>query len=225
MNAEAPKTKHGDPGLLIVVEGTDGSGRSTQIQLLKQWLECEGYGVMVSEWNSSPLIAPVLREAKERNLLCANTFSLMYASDFAFRLENQVLPALQAGFIVIMDRYTYTAYARDVVRGARPDWVRKLYDYAPEPDIVFYIDIPVKTLMKRIIGTKGFDYYRSGRDIGLSTDFYESFKMYQDKILVEYSKMVEEYKFVTIEGTKSIVENHEEMKKNVQELLDAGFLS
>ena len=143
----------------------------------------------------------------------------MYAADFAFRLENQVIPALEAGFIVLMDRYTYTAYARDVVRGVKPNWVRKLYDYAPVPDMTFYIDIPVKILLKRIIANTGFDYYESGRDIGLSTDFYESFKLYQNKIIDEYNKMIEEYNFIKVNGQDNINTIHEFIKNNVIRLL------
>lgn len=206
-------------GLLIVVEGTDGSGKSTQINILQEWLKCKGYGVKISEWKSSELMAEVIDDAKQRNLFNANTFSLMYASDFAFRLENMVIPALNAGFIVLMDRYSYTAYARDVVRGVEAERVRKLYDYAPKPDLTFYIDIPVKTLLKRIIGTTGFDYYESGRDIGLSTDFYDSFEIYQNKILDEYSKMIDEYNFIKLDGTKSISENADIIKAETEKLL------
>ena len=222
--AKNSKTKHGYNGLLVVIEGTDGSGKSTQIELLKQWLECEAYGVVVSEWKSSELIASVIDEAKQRNLFNANTFSLMYATDFAFRLENTVLSALESGFVVLMDRYTYTAYARDVVRGVKPGRVRKLYNYAPQPDLTFYIDIPVEVLLKRIIATKGFDYYESGKDIGLSTDFYESFRIYQNKILYEYSKMIKEYDFIKIDGTKSIEEIFEKIKTNINKVLKTGIL-
>ena len=213
------KTKHGYKGRLIVIEGTDAAGKSTQIGLLKKYLEYMAYGVQVSEWKSSELIAGVIDDAKERNLFNANTFSLMYAADFAFRLENQVIPALDAGFIVLMDRYTYTAYARDVVRGVKPNWVSKLYDYAPTPDMTFYIDIPVKILLKRIIANTGFDYYESGRDIGLSTDFYESFKLYQNKIIDEYNKMIEEYNFIKVNGQDNINTIHEFIKSNVIRLL------
>jgi len=123
----------------------------------------------------------------------------------------------------LMDRYAYTAYARDVVRGVKPAWVRKLYDYAPAPDMTFYIDIPVKTLLKRIIASKGFDYYESGRDIGLSTDFYESFKIYQNKILEEYSKMIDEYDFIKVDGNDSIENIHNVIKENTIKLLDKNF--
>ncbi|MFH0702064.1 MAG: dTMP kinase [bacterium] len=219
-----PKTKHGHPGLLIVIEGTDGSGRTTQIEKLREWLAIESYGVMVSEWKTSRLLAKVIDKAKERNLLNANTFSLLYASDFADRLENNIIPALKAGLIVLVDRYTYTAYARDVVRGVSPIWVRKLYDFAPKPDIIFYFKMPVDTLLKRIIATSGLDYYESGRDIGLSTDFYESFKLYQRRILAEYSKMVKEYNFITINGTASIDFIQSKMRADVKKLLDAEVI-
>ena len=176
------KTKHGYEGLLIVIEGTDGSGKSTQLELLKKYLQAQSYGVMVSEWKTSRLIADVIDDAKERNLLNATTFSLLYAADFVDRLENQIIPALKSGFIVLLDRYYYTALARDVVRGQDIEWVKNLYDYAPEPDLVFYLDMPVDVLLKRIIGTTGLNYYESGRDIGFSTDFYKSFEIYQQYI-------------------------------------------
>lgn len=168
------KTKNGYDGLLIVIEGTDGSGKSTQIEKLKRWIEDQSYGVMVSEWKTSKFIADAINDAKDRNLLNATTFSLLYAADFADRLEQVIIPALKAGFVVILDRYIYTAYARDVVRGHNIEWLKNLYDYAPEPDMVFYLDVPVEILLKRIIGTTGLDYWESGRDIGLSSDFYKS---------------------------------------------------
>jgi len=218
-------TKHGYPGLLVVIEGTDGSGKTTQLNLLKNWIEKQCYGVIVSEWKSSDLIASVIDTAKERNLLNANTFSLMYASDFAHRLENTIIPALKSGFVVLLDRYTYTAFARDVVRGVKPKWVRKLYDFAPEPDLVFYLEQPVDVLLKRIIASKGLDYYESGRDIGLSTDFYESFKIYQTKILDEYEQMKEKHNFITIDGTQPIETSQQIMREEVAKILATGTLS
>lgn len=218
------KTKHGYDGLLIVIEGTDGSGKSTQLELLKKSLQDQSYGVMVSEWKTSRLIAGVIDEAKDRNLLNATTYSLLYAADFADRLENQIIPALKSGFIVLLDRYFYTALARDVVRGQDIDWVKNLYDYAPEPDLVFYLDMPVDVLLKRIIGTTGLDYYESGRDMGFSTDFYKSFGIYQHKCLEQYQNMKNEYGFINIDGTKSIKSIHATMNKEVQKLLDTGIL-
>lgn len=216
--------KNGHNGLLIVIEGTDGSGKSTQIELLKQWIEDKSYGAMVSEWKTSRLIANVIDDAKDRNLLNATTFSLLYAADFADRLENTIIPALNAGFVVLMDRYKYTAFARDVVRGLDFEWVEKLYDFAPEPDIVFYLDMPVDVLLKRVIGTTGLDYWESGRDIGLSSDFYKSFTIYQDKCLAEYEQMKQDYNFVSIDGTLGVYDIHKIIVERVQNLLDEGKL-
>ena len=214
------KTKHGYDGLLIVIEGTDGSGKSTQIDKLKRWIEDQSYGVMVSEWKTSKFIADAINDAKDRNLLNATTFSLLYAADFADRLEQVIIPALKAGFVVILDRYVYTAYARDVVRGHNIEWLKNLYDYAPEPDMVFYLDVPVEILLKRIIGTTGLDYWESGRDIGLSTDFYKSFQIYQGKCLEAYQKMINEYGFIPIDGTKSPKEIHKKITSHVGNLLE-----
>ena len=179
------KKKHNYEGLLIVIEGTDGSGKSTQLELLKRSIEDQSYGVMVSEWKTSRLIAKVIDDAKDRNLLNATTYSLLYAADFADRLENNIIPALKSGFIVLLDRYYYTALARDVVRGQNIEWVKNLYEYAPEPDLVFYLDMPVDVLLKRIIGTTGLDFYESGRDVGFSTDLYKIYKNYQKKCIEE----------------------------------------
>lgn len=219
------KTKSGYEGLLVVIEGTDGSGKSTQLELLKRSIQDKSYGVMVSEWKTSRLIANVIDDAKERNLLNATTYSLLYAADFADRLENQIIPALKSGFIVLLDRYYYTALARDVVRGQDINWVKNLYDYAPEPDLIFYLDMPVDVLLKRIIGTTGLNYYESGRDVGFSTDFYKSFKIYQQKCLDEYNNMKSEYNFKSIDGTMSIDEIHIIMNDEVQKILDSGILA
>ncbi len=219
------KTKNGYEGLLVVIEGTDGSGKSTQLELLKRSLQDKSYGVMVSEWKTSRLIANVIDDAKDRNLLNATTYSLLYAADFADRLENQIIPALQSGFIVLLDRYFYTALARDVVRGQDIEWVKNLYEYAPEPDLIFYLDMPVDILLKRIIGTTGLDFYESGRDVGFSTDFYKSFEIYQNKCLEQYNQMKSEYNFISIDGTKSIKEIHKIMNDEVQKLLDLGILA
>ena len=218
------KTKNGYKGLLIVIEGTDGSGKSTQLELLKKSIQAQSYGVMVSEWKTSRLIANVIDDAKERNLLNATTFSLLYAADFADRLENQIIPALKSGFIVLLDRYYYTALARDVVRDQDIEWVKNLYDYAPEPDLVFYLDMPVDVLLKRIIGTTGLNYYESGRDVGFSTDFYKSFEIYQNKCLEQYNNMKSEYNFKSIDGTKSIEDIHKIMNAEVQKILTSGVI-
>ena len=218
------KKRHGYEGLLVVIEGTDGSGKSTQLELLKKYLQDQSYGVMVSEWKTSRLIADVIDDAKDRNLLNATTYSLLYAADFADRLENQIIPALKSGFVVLLDRYYYTALARDVVRGQNIEWVKNLYEYAPEPDLVFYLDMPVDVLLKRIIGTTGLDFYESGRDVGFSTDFYKSFEIYQNKCLEQYEKMKKAYGYINIDGTKTIQEIHKIMSAEVQKILDTGVL-
>lgn len=210
---------HGYEGLLIVVEGTDGAGKSTQVKMLDKFIQNQGFGCMISEWKTSRLISEVINNAKERNLLNATTFSLLYAADYADRLENVIIPALKAGFVVLLDRYTYTAYVRDSVRGHDINWVKNLYDYAPKPDLVFYLKMPVDKLLKRMIGADGLDYFESGRDIGLSSDIYNSFEIYQTKCLAEYEKLEKEYNFITLDGTLSKEEIHKSIKSEVKKLL------
>lgn len=211
---------HAYPGKLIVIEGTDGVGRSTQAELLQNWLAVEGYGAVMTEWKSSLLISAAIDKAKSKNALNTITFSLLYATDLADRLHNIILPALRAGLIVIADRYYFTAFARDVVRGADPTWVRKLYGFAVEPDVVFYLKMPVEPLLRRIITTRGgLDFYESGRDIGMSTDLYQSFKLYQSKILKEYERMVDEYSFKVIAADEPIEAVQKHLRNYMRELL------
>lgn len=212
---------HAYPGKLIVIEGTDGVGRSTQTELVRNWLAVEGYGVMVTEWKSSQLISRAIDKAKSKNALNTVTFSLLYATDLADRLHNIILPALRAGLIVIADRYYYTAFARDVVRGADPAWVRKLYGFAVEPDLVFYLKMPLEPLLRRIITTRGgLDFYESGRDIGMSTDLYQSFKLYQSKILQEYEHMVDEYNFSVVSADEPLETVQKILRDNLKKLLN-----
>ena len=143
--------KHGFPGKLFIVEGVDGSGKSTQIALLKKWLESEGYSVFFTEWNSSELVKETTKEAKKKNMLTPTTFSLLHATDFADRLNYQIIPPLKAGMIVLADRYAYTAFARDTVRGVSPQWVRNLYSFSVKPDISFYFDVPIQVACDRIL--------------------------------------------------------------------------
>lgn len=219
------KKAHGYDGLLIVIEGTDGSGKSTQVNMLSQYIKDRSFGCTVSEWKTSRLISGVINDAKERNMLNTTTFSLLYAADYADRLENEIIPALKAGFIVLMDRYIYTAYVRDTVRGHDIDWVKKLYSFAPQPDLVFYLNVPPQTLIKRLIAKNGvLDYFESGRDIGLSTDIYKSFEIYQKRCLDEYKHLEKECNFIEIDGTKPSDEIHSIIKSKVQELLDLGLV-
>jgi dTMP kinase len=215
---------HPFPGKLIVIEGTDGVGRSTQAELLRNWLAVEGYGVVTTEWKSSELIFRVIDKAKSKNALNTITFSLLYATDLADRLHNIILPALKAGLIVIADRYFYTAFARDVVRGADPAWVRKLYGFAVEPDLVFYLKMPLENLLRRIITTRGgLDFYESGRDIGMSTDLYQSFKLYQSQILFEYEHMLDEYNFRVVAAEDPTDTVQKILRNSVRELLGEDF--
>lgn len=223
-HGEAQYKKHGYDGLLIVVEGTDGAGKSTQVKMLEKYIQGQSYGCMISEWKTSRFVSDVITHAKEHNLLNATTYSLLYAADFTDRLENVVIPALKAGFVVLMDKYIYTAFVRDSVRGHDLSWVKNLYNFAPQPDLVFYLKMPVDRLIKRLIATDGLDYFESGRDIGLSGDIYNSFEIYQNKCLKEYEKLEKECGFITIDGDLDKNEIHKIIKKEVKQVLDSGIL-
>lgn len=216
---------HGYDGLLIVIEGTDGSGKSTQVNMLSKYIQDKCFGCTVSQWKTSRLISGVINEAKERNMLNTTTFSLLYAADYTDRLENEIIPALKAGFIVLMDRYIYTAFVRDSVRGHDINWVKELYSFAPKPDLVFYLNVAPDILIKRLIAKNGaLDYFESGRDIGLSTDIYNSFEIYQKRCLDEYKKLKKEYKFIELDGSKEQFEIHKEIISKVEPLLEAKMI-
>ena len=212
---------HGYDGLLIVIEGTDGAGKSTHVNMLSEYIQKKGFGCTVSQWKTSRLISGVINEAKERNMLNTTTFSLLYAADYTDRLENEIIPALKSGFVVLMDRYIYTAYVRDSVRGHDINWVKNLYSFAPKPDLVFYLNVPPDILIKRLIAKNGvLDYFESGRDIGISVDIYNSFEIYQKRCLEEYQKLKDEYNFIELNGVQPVDVIHNEMVSKVQELLD-----
>src|SRR5207249_10550515 len=173
-------------GSLIVIEGTDGVGRSTQIEALTRWLEVQGYGVVNTGWTRSPLLSETINEAKEGHELNVTTFSLLYAADFADRLEHQIIPSLKAGFVVIADRYMYTAFARNAVMGANPGWTRQLFGVALVPDLVLYLEIDLEHLVPRVLAGKGMNYWESGMHLALGTDIFESFDRYQRRLLEEY---------------------------------------
>jgi dTMP kinase len=207
------------PGHLIAIEGTDGVGRSTQIQLLRPWLELEGYAVSNTGWTRSPLLSTTINEAKAGHQLTVTTFSLLYAADFADRLEHEILPALQAGFIVIADRYMYTAFARNTVMGADPEWTRKVFGMALVPDLVLYLDIDVATLIPRVVMGKGMDYWESGMHLALGTDLFDSFERYQSRLLEEYRKLSSEFGFITIDARLPIEEVQTELRKRIADYL------
>ncbi len=212
--------KHGYPGKLFIVEGVDGSGKSTQIALLKKWLEAEGYSVFFTEWNSSELVKETTKEGKKKNILTPTTFSLLHATDFTDRLNYQIIPPLKAGMIVLADRYAYTAFARDVVRGVSPTWVRNLYSFAPKPDISFYFDVPAKIACDRILSSRSqIKFHEAGMDLGFSLDTKESFKIFQTKILEEYTKMSDEFGLTTVDATLDIHDQQEIVRDAVKETL------
>ena len=207
-------------GKLIVVEGIDGSGKSTQISLLSQWLRSQGIAVSFSEWNSSPLVRQTTKRGKKKEAFTPVTFSLIHATDFADRLERYIIPLLKAGAVVCADRYAYTAFARDVVRGVSRRWVRNLYRFAIRPSIAFYFRVPLDVALDRILGGRAaIKYYEAGMDLGLSRNVEESFRLFQGRILEEYESMVAETGFHVIDATGSIEEQQSQMREIVlQEL-------
>ncbi len=212
--------KHEYPGKLFIVEGVDGSGKSTQIDLLKKWLESEGYSVFFTEWNSSELVKETTREAKKKNLLTPTTFSLLHATDFADRLYYQIIPPLKAGMVVLADRYAYTAFARDVVRGVSPRWVRNLYGFALKPDISFYFDVPIQMACDRILSNRAeIKFHEAGMDLGLSTDTRESFRIFQGRIMDEYKKMIDEFDLTLVDATMEIHDQQNVVREKVKEAM------
>lgn len=207
-------------GKLIVLEGSDGVGRSTQINMLRTWLEAEGYAVSDTGLRRSALTQPGLDAAKLGHTLGRQTMSLFYATDFADRLENQILPALRAGFHVLSDRYFYSLVARDIVRGADPSWARKVYDIALKPDIVLYLRADIPTLVKRLIHGRGFNYWESGMDLHFADDLYDSFCIYQSRLIEQFDHMAEEYGFITIDATHPIPVVFDELKRRIKSLVE-----
>ena len=190
------------PGKLIAVEGIDGSGKSTQIHLLKRWLELRGYKVFLTEWNSSRIVRRAARRGQKRQLLTPTTFSLIHCTDFADRYDRYILPLLHAGGIVLADQYVFTAFARDTVRGCNEEWLRALYSYAAEPDITFYFDAPLDVTLARIRESRShLKYHEAGMDMGFSTDPYESFRIFQGRIQTEYERLLEEFGFTVVDAT------------------------
>jgi dTMP kinase len=218
---------HSFPGRLFIVEGIDGSGKSTQLSLLHKWLEARGYGVVFSEWNSSPLVKDTTKLGKKKKMLTPATFSLIHSTDFADRTERSILPLLKAGAVVLCDRYVYTAFARDVARGMDRDWVRDLYKFAVPPAVAFYFRVPLETAIGRLTCARdGFKFYEAGMDLQLSDDSEESFRIFQGRILNEYEKMVPEFGLTVIDATlpveaqqaqvRSIVKKHLESAKELR---------
>lgn len=206
------------PGKLIAVEGLDGSGKSTQIYLVKRWLELSGARVFFTEWNSSRLVKPSTSRGKTEKLLTPTTFSLIHATDFADRYERQILPLLKAGYIVLADRYIFTAFARDVVRGVDPAWVESLYSFATLPDITMYFRAPLEVALNRILdGRPQLKFHEAGLDMGWATDPYESFRIFQGRIFEQYEKLTARFGFTKIDATREIHEQQTEVRSIIED--------
>jgi dTMP kinase len=216
-------------GRLIAVEGVDGSGKSTQLHLLEQWLRHRNLKVFKTEWNSSETVKEITSRGKKKGLLTPTTFSLLHATDFADRYERNILPLLEAGYFVLADRYIFTAYARDITRGCHPGWVRKIYSYAAKPDLTLYFRVPVDVAVSRILaGRPKLKYYEAGMDMNLSNDPYESYRIFQGRIVEQYESLVESEGLVAIDANRGIEEQQVEVRARVAKLFDdreAGTLT
>ena len=218
MDARTPP--HPYPGKLIVVEGIDGSGKSTQLALMHRWLVAEGYRVCFTQWNSSDLVRQPIRRAKRKNLLTPTTFSLLHAADFADRLSYQIMPPLQGGMVVLCDRYVYTAFARDVARGVDPTWVRQIYTLAPRPDLALYFRVPIELALTRILRSRQkLKYYEAGMDLGLAHEATQSFRLFQSRVLTQYDRLVQEFGLRVIEAHQEITQQQVLVRSLVQEVL------
>jgi dTMP kinase len=209
-------------GKLIAIEGTDGVGRSTHIATLQGWLEVQGYGVVTTGWTRSNLMSKTIEVAKQGNILDRWSLSLLYATDFADRLEHQIIPALRSGFIVLADRYVYTAFARDAVRSGDRNWIRNVFGFALVPDLVCYLRIDVDTLTLRVIESKGMNYWESGMDLRLGADLYDSFRKYQSLLIEEFDKMAEEFDFQVVDARKRPDDIQEVLRSKIEQLLNGA---
>ncbi len=220
MNAERPSPFHGYPGRLLVFEGLDGSGKSTQAALLGKWLSAQGYRVFFTEWNSSDLVSSVIRRGKKKGLLTPTTFSLLHATDFADRFERKILPPLRAGYLVVCDRYAHTAFVRDAARGCDPDWVRTIYSFAPRPDRAFYFRVPVSVTLRRKLASRlKINYYEAGMDLGLADSVEESYERFQSRLKREYDRIAEVDRFAVVDAIRPVEAVQAELRANLQPLL------
>jgi dTMP kinase len=205
------------PGKLFIVEGIDGSGKSTQLDLLHKWLVSEGFLVVTTEWNSASIVKQTTRRGKKRRLLTPMSFSLIHSADFASRTYQQVLPALRGGAVVLADRYVFTAFARDAVRGVDREWLRELYSFAVKPSLAFYFDVPLAEAITRIRGGRAqLKYYEAGLDLGLASDPEESFARFQGLIRQEYEHLVEEFGLIRMDATQTLIRQQRLMREIVR---------
>jgi dTMP kinase len=211
---------HPHPGKLIVVEGIDGSGKSTQLALLHRWLTAQGHKVFLTEWNSSALVRRSMKRGKKKDLLTPTTFSLLHAVDFADRLNYRILPPLKAGMIVLADRYVYTAFARDVARGVHPAWVRSVYGFAPRPDLALYFRVPIELALERLLaGRAKLKYHEAGMDLGLSGEPVQSFRLFQGRVLELYDTITSEFGLSVVDATGDINSQQQTVRRMVRKIL------
>jgi dTMP kinase len=209
-------------GKIIVIEGTDGVGRSTQLNLLKPWLEQRGHAVVDTGITRSALAGRGIKQAKEGHTLGRVTLTLFYATDFADRLENEIVPALRAGFVVLTDRYIYSLMARAMIRSLDSAWLHSLYSFALKPDAVFYLRIGVDDLIPRVVFARGFDYWESGMDLHPGEDMYESFRKYQTDLLAQFDKLAEEYRFEVIDASADVSDIFQQLKARISRVLEGA---
>lgn len=216
-------TPHEYPGKLFVVEGIDGSGKTTQLGLLEKWLSAAGHPVVLTEWNSSALVKAATKAGKKKNALTPMTFSLLHATDFADRLLYNIIPPLKAGMIVLADRYAYTAFSRDVARGVDRSWVRELYSFAVKPDLAVYFRVPIAVSTERLLARRvKLKFYEAGMDMGWSTDPVDSFRLFQGKVLDEYDRLVEEFGLSVVDAVGSITDQQRSFRKLVAQHLEVA---
>src|SRR2546429_6450058 len=216
---------HDYRGKLFVVEGIDGSGKTTQLGLLAKWLSAEGHRVFVTEWNSSALVKAATKTGKKKNALTPMTFSLVHAPDFADRLLYKVIPPLKAGMIVLADRYAYTAFARDAARGVDRRWVRDLYSFAVKPDLALYFRVPIEVSLDRLLGRRvKLKFYEAGMDMGWSQNLVDSFRIFQGKVLDEYDRLVDEFGLSVIDASLAITDQQQLVRNLVSRHLERPTL-
>ena len=214
-------TPHTYPGRLFVVEGIDGSGKTTQLGLLAKWLTASGHRVFVTEWNSSALVKAATKAGKKKNALTPMTFSLLHATDFADRLLYSIIPPLKAGMIVLADRYAYTAFARDATRGVDRNWLRELYSFAVRPDLAVYFRVPIEVSADRLLARRvKLKFYEAGMDMGWSNSLVDSFRLFQGTVLEEYDRLVEEFGLRVVDAVGSITEQQRIFRKLVSQHLE-----
>ena len=221
VNGVSHDSHHSFPGILVVVEGIDGSGKSTQLRLLHRLIQAERYPNVFTEWNSSELVKDTMKTGKKKNLLSPTTFSLLHAVDFADRYYYEILPALKAGCVVLADRYIYTAYARDTVRGVNPKWVRNLYRFAAKPDLTLYFRVPIEASLERILWSRSsIKYHEAGMDMGFSDNVVESFRLFQSRILEEYDRITKEFDINVVDARLPIAEQQRMVRNLVDGVLE-----